>query len=265
MAERLISALAWYGPKTGALRELLVRVQDLVAGQIGAAFRPYTLEQVHATLIALDGVADPESGAVVNEAFWLNLGVRAEMDLPRVMSVLEQRFRVPPTVRFGGFGAGATVPFLSRGQHLSERSFSVQGNAFVLMGWPAVSLLGPGSAVSGAARPAVQARPLDELRREVNAAGVLHRYHFGYEDVDNDLHLVVGHTDDAPPEARAAATAAVRTWLADNPVEVAIALDDVAIVASDSRTMAPPLYVSAIPADEAVLLGLMRSAPVRGR
>lgn len=256
MAERLISALAWYGPKTGALRDLLVRVQDLIAGQVGAAFRPYTLEQVHATLIALDGVADPESGAVVNEAFWLNLGVRAEMDLPRVMSVLEQRFRVPLTMRFGGFGAGAPVPFLSRGQHLSERSFSVQGNAFVLMGWPAVSLSGPG--------PAVPERPLDELRREVNAAGVLHRYHFGYEDVDNDLHLVVGHTDsDAEPAGTraAAAAAAVRTWLADNPAEAAIALDDVTVVASDSRTMAPPLYVSAIPADEAVLLGLMRSAP----
>lgn len=254
MAERLISALAWYGPKTGALRDLLVRVQDLIAGQVGAAFRPYTLEQVHATLIALDGVADPESGAVVNEAFWLNLGMRAEMDLPRVMSVLEQRFRVPLTVRFGGFGAGAPVPFLSRGQHLSERSFSVQGNAFVLMGWPAVSLSGPG--------PAVLARPLDELRREVNAAGVLHRYHFGYEDVDNDLHMVVGHTDgDADPAGTRAAAAAVRTWLADNPAEAAIALDDVTVVASDSRTMTPPLYVSAIPANEAVLLGLMRSAP----
>ena len=254
MTERLISALAWYGPKTGALRDLLARVQELIAGQVGAAFRPYTLEQVHATLTALDGVVDPESGAVVNEAFGLNLGVRAEMDLPRVMSVLEQRFRVPLPVRFGGFGAGTPVPFLSRGQHLSERSFSIQGNAFVLMGWPTVSLSGGGPVACG------EARPLDELRRAVNAAGVLHRYHFGYEDVDNDLHLVVGHTDGAPPEARAAATAAVRTWLADNPVEVAIALDDVRVVASDSRTMAPPLYVSAIPADEAALLGLMRSA-----
>jgi hypothetical protein len=249
MAERLISALAWYGPKKGALRDLLVRVQDLVAGQVGAAFRPYTLEQVHATLIALDGVIDPESGAVVNEAFGLNLGVRAEMDLPGVMSVLEQRFEVPLAVRFGGFGGGAPVPFLSRGQHLSERSFSVQGQAFVLMGWPVVSL-----------RDATAGRPLDELRRAANAAGVLHRYHVGYDDVDNDLHLVVGHWAGASPEALTAATASVRAFLADNLVEVAIALDDVKVVASDSRTMAPPLYVSAIPADQAMLLKLMRSA-----
>jgi hypothetical protein len=251
MAERLISALAWYGPKTGALRDLLVRVQDLIAGQVGAAFRPYALEQVHATLIALDGVIDPESGTVVNEAFGLNLGVRAEMDLPGVMSVLEQRFEVPLAVRFGGFGDGAPVPFLSRGQHLSERSFSVQGQAFVLMGWPAVSL--SSASLSGASRP------LDELRRAANAAGVLHRYHYGYQDVDNDLHLVVGHWAGAAPEAVTAATAAVRAFLADNTVEVAIGLDDVKVVASDSRTMAPPLYVSAVPADEAVLLELMRS------
>jgi hypothetical protein len=246
MTTRLISALAWYGPKTGPLRDLLVQVQGLVAAQAGAAFRPYTLEQVHATLIALDGVVEPGSGVVVNEAFGLNLGVRAEMDLPLVMATLAERFRVPVGVRFGGFGPGTPVPFLSRGEHLSQRSFSVQGNAFVLMGWPVVSLSPSGA---GAA-------PVDELRREVNKAGVLHRYHFGYEDVDNDLHLVVGHLIG---DAAGRAVDAVRTWLAANPVEVAIGPDDVKVVASDSRTMAPPVYVSPVPADEAELLRLMRS------
>ena len=247
MATRLISALAWYGPKTGPLRDLLVQVQRLIAAQAGAAFRPYTLEQVHATLIALDGVVEPGSGVVVNEAFGLNLGVRAEMDLPRAMAAVQQRFRVPLAVRFGGFGPGTPVPFLSRGEHLSQRSFSVQGNAFVLMGWPTVSLSGAGPG------PA----PVDELRREVNKAGVLHRYHFGYQDVDNDLHLVVGHWMGDTPAL--APVAAVRGWLADHPVEVPIGLNDVKVVASDSRTMAPPLYVSPVPADEAALLDLMRS------
>jgi hypothetical protein len=37
MATRLISALACYGPKTGALRDLLVHVQGLVAAQLGEA------------------------------------------------------------------------------------------------------------------------------------------------------------------------------------------------------------------------------------
>jgi hypothetical protein len=126
----------------------------------------------------------------------------------------------------------------------------VQGQAFVLMGWPAASLAGAD-------------RPLDELRRKMNAANVLHKYHARAADVDNDLYLVVGHHADAPPGALARATAAVRDKLAADPVNLAIALTDVKIVAADSHTLAPPLFVGDIPADEAALLALMSLGPGR--
>ncbi|HMI25261.1 MAG TPA: hypothetical protein VK594_12310, partial [Streptosporangiaceae bacterium] len=183
---RFISAVAFYGPKTGRLRELLTGVQALIAEHLGGDFRPYALDQVHATLIALNGVR--AGGTIVNEYLLEHAGERREMDLPRVMDILARRFATPLRVRIGGFRPGQAVPFTSRGQHLAERSFSVQGAAFVLVGWPADSLAGLG-------------QPLDELRREMNAAGVLHRYHARPGDVDNDLHLVVGHHDGAPAEA----------------------------------------------------------------
>ena len=242
MGSRFISAVAFYGPKAGRLRELLTGVQALIAEHVGDDFRPYTLEQVHATLIALNGVR--EGGTVVNEYLLEHAGVRREMDLPRVMDILARRFAAPLRVRIGGFRPDQAIPFTSRGRHLAERTFSVQGEAFVLMGWPADSL-------SGAARP------LDELRREMNAAGVLHRYHARPSDVDDDLYLVVGHHAGAPAAALARATAAVRDRLADGPADLAIALTDVKIVAADSPTLAPPLYVSGIPADEADVLALM--------
>jgi hypothetical protein len=127
---------------------------------------------------------------------------------------------------------------------VAERAFSVQGEAFVLVGWPADSLAGLG-------------QPLDELRREMNAAGVLHRYHARPGDVDNDLHLVVGHQDGAPAAALARATAAVRDRLGADPADLAIALSDVTIVAADSHTLAPPLYVSGVPAAAAEVLALV--------
>ncbi len=237
MGSRFISAVAFYGPKAGALRELLVRLQAVIAEHVGA-FRPYSLEQVHATLIALNGVR--EGGAIVNEYFAEHAGMRREMDLPRVMDILARRFATPLRVRVGGFLPGQQVPFTSRGQHLAERTFSVQGEAFVLVGWPADSLAGGGL-------------PLDELRREMNEAGLLHRYHARAGDVDNDLHLVLGHQAGAPAAALARATAAVREKLAACPVDLAIGLADVTIVAADSHTLAPPLYVSGIPAGEAAL------------
>jgi hypothetical protein len=243
VGSRFISAVAFYGPKTGRLRELLAGVQAMLAEHIGEDFRPYTLDQVHATLIALNGVR--EGGTIVNEYLLEHAGERREMDLPRVMDVLARRFAAPLRVRVGGFRPGQAVPFTSRGQHLAERTFSVQGEAFVLMGWPADSLAGAG-------------RPLDELRREMNAAGVLHRYHARPADVDNDLHLVVGHHAGAAAGALARATAAVRDKLAADPADLAIGLSDVKIVAADSHTLAPPVYVSGIPAAAADVLALVR-------
>jgi hypothetical protein len=242
MESRFISAVAFYGPKTGRLRELLTGVQALIAEHIGGDFRPYTLDQVHATLIALNGVR--AGGTIVNEYLLQHAGERREMNLPRVMDILARRFAMPLRVRIGGFRPGQAVPFTSRGQHLAERSFSVQGETFVLVGWPTDSLTGAG-------------RPVDELRREMNAAGVLHRYHTKPDDVDNDLHLVMGHQAGAPAEALARATAAVRDKLASDPADLAIALSDVTIVAADSHTLAPPVYVSGIPAAAAEVLALV--------
>ena len=183
MGSRFISAVAFYGPKTGPLREALAEVQALITEHIGEDFRPYSLEQVHATLIALDAARDPGTGAIVNAYLLAHAGVRREMDLPRVMDILARA--APLRVRIGGFRPDQEIPFTSQGQHLAERTFSVQDKAFVLMGWPAASLTGAG-------------RPLDELRREMNEANVRHKYHVHATDVDNDLYLVVGHHAGAP-------------------------------------------------------------------
>ena len=239
MGSRFVSAVAFYGPKSGRLRELVAGVQELIARQVGDDFLPYTPEQVHATLIALNGVRD--GGAVVNEYMLELAGQRREMDLPRVMDILARRFATPLPVRIGGFRPDQAAPFTSRGQHPAQRSFSVQDRAFVLVGWPTASITGDG-------------RPLDELRREMNGAGLLHRYHARPGDVDNDLHMVVGHHAGAPAAALGRAAAAVRELLAGGPADLAIGRADVKIVAADSHTMAPALFVSGIPADQASVL-----------
>ena len=76
-------------------------MQALITEHVGEDFRPYSLEQVHATLIALNGVRDRETGAIVNEFLLAHAGVWREMDLPRVMDILTRA--VPMRVRIGGF------------------------------------------------------------------------------------------------------------------------------------------------------------------
>lgn len=244
MQGRYISAVAFYGPKAGPVRQFLTGVQAMIAAEIGPGFLPYSLEQIHATLIALDGTRDAGTATIVNTFYLMHAGRRVEMNLPQVMDTLLARFEHPLRVRLGGFAAGQEIPFTSRGWNLYDRAFSVQGDAFVLVGWPVASLSGG-------------TRPLDDLRREMNAANVLHRYHASATDVDNDLHLVVGHHADAPADALARAEATVRDQLAAHPFSLDIGIGDVKVVASDSRTLAPPLYVSDIPADSEALRALM--------
>jgi methanogenic corrinoid protein MtbC1 len=255
---RFISAVALYGPKTGAVRDLLAGVQAVIAAHLGDRFLPYSPDQIHATLIALNAVPDPRAGTVVNEYYLTQRDRAVEMDLPRVMDTLEARFARPLRVRIGGWRQAGEIPFTSQGQHLFDRAFSAQGHAFVLVGWPVRSRAGEGGA-GRAGRAGGVARPVDDLRRDMNAAGLLHKYHARDTDVDNDLHLVVGHQAGAAAGGGVdRAVAAVRERLAADPVEFAIGLGDVKIVAADSHTLAPPLYVSDIPADEAILRTLMR-------
>src|SRR2546421_11087422 len=108
VGSRFISAVAFYGPKTGRLRELLAGVQAMIAEQVGADFRPYTLDQVHATLIALNGVR--EGGTIVNEYLLEHAGERREMDLPRGMDILARGFATPLRGRGGGVRAGPAGP-----------------------------------------------------------------------------------------------------------------------------------------------------------
>jgi hypothetical protein len=110
----------------------------------------------------------------------------------------------------------------------------------VLIGWPTV----PG-------------RPLDKLRRDMNAANLLHRYHQHPGDIDDDFYLVVGHHHDAPPSALETAARTVRAKLAADPIDIEISRRDVKIVAADSHTLSPPLFTGDIPVHEATIRELV--------
>jgi hypothetical protein len=232
MSRPFISAVALYGPKAEPFGGLIADVQGMISSYVGdGPFRPYTQEQVHATLISFDGVREAD-GTVVNENFLTNVGERRLMDINQAMEVLTAFFSTPLQVRIGGYRRDDPVPFLSRGQHLHDRAFSVQGDAFVLVGWPT----SPGL-------------PLDKLRRDLNAAGLLHRYHRKPEDIDGDMHIVVGHHIGAPPEVLDRTVHAIRGMLAASPVTFDIAGSDVRIIAADSPALAPVLLAAPIPVE----------------
>jgi hypothetical protein len=217
----------------------------MVREKLGSAFHPYTLEQIHGTVVRLDGRLDPQSGSLVNPRFRELTGTARAMDHARAVAILAEHLTPPIPIRIGGLGPGTATMFTSRGRHPHDRAFSLQGDAFVLVGWP-VSTVENG----------IAHQPLDDLRRAMNEANILHLYHDSLADADNDFHLVIGHHNGVPGQEAAEAVHAVRAYLARHPVQLEVGVDQVAIVASNSPGLAPAEFVGRMPVNPADLVGL---------
>lgn len=244
---QLVTAVALYGTKTGALRSLLETVQAITGKRLRGGFRPYTLDQIHGTVIRLDGVTDRQTGLIVNQRYLELTGTPRAMDHARASEILAAYLTPPLSIRIGGYQPDTPATFSSRGQHPYERTFSLQGDAFVLMGWPV------GTVMNGMSQ-----RPLDELRRKMNDANILHWYHESATDIDNDFHLVVGHHNGASQYEITEAVRYVRGYLARHPVQIQVGVDQIAIIAANSPTLAPAQFIGRLPVDPADTVHLYR-------
>jgi hypothetical protein len=189
-----VTLVAHYGQKPTGLAMLLQRLQERLGDALGGAFLPYDIEQVHATIVGLEGcradgaIRGKRSGRVIN--------------LSGIVEFLRGDAFAPIQVRVGGYRASDRHSLRSRGEHPYLRSFSIQGSTAVAIGWP----------VEGAHSP----DSLDRLRRSLERFGARHKWHTTPEDVDNDCFLVLGRLDRAGIDDRVleAAVEAIRADLA---------------------------------------------------
>jgi hypothetical protein len=198
--------VAFLGSKPEPLERLLGELQAALRQRLGDGFVAYNPGQIHATLIGLErrpGVA---------------------LDLEALADHVRSRLAAPLRLRFGGFQPGE-VPFTSRGHPPFERSFSLQGDKAVLIGWPAC----------GGDYPDW----LDALRRELQRYGARHVYHARPEDVDNDAYLRLGFVPaDLAADRRAAIEQELRGALAARPpVEVELGVEAMAFAVYAEATL----------------------------
>ncbi len=113
------------------------------------------------------------------------------------------------------------------------------------MGWPASTVMN-----------GITQRPLDDLRRKMNEANILHWYHKSWSDVDNDFHLVVGHYDGVSQRNVEEAVDATSMYLSQHPIQVEVGVNQVAIIAADWPTLAPARFIGRLPIDPADLINL---------
>jgi hypothetical protein len=169
-----LTLVAFYGPKPEPLAQLVDATQSILHSELGPAYFPYATEQVHATIIGLEGWRVGMD--IMNDNAARANGVSGPVDLNGLLHFLQE---MPPLqILIGGFLPTGRYPFTSRDLPPYTRSFAINGSLAVMMGWP----------VAGESYPMT----LDVLRRECMRFNVLHKYHLNESAIDNDFFLVLG-------------------------------------------------------------------------
>lgn len=193
--------VGYYGPKPYPLEYWIRSLQHQLGQHLGNAFLPYPLEQVHTTLIGLEGFKG-SNGSILSAHYQTLRGEQRPINLEQCFELLETGSFLPFEVQLGGFRADQDYRFHSQGQHPYHRSFSLQGAIAVVMGWP----------IQQGYYPAT----LDTLRKAFNACNLLHKYHPTPDSIDNDCFWVIGQVNSSQVSQpqRQAVQDTVRAFLA---------------------------------------------------
>jgi hypothetical protein len=237
-----ITVVAFYGDKSNDFAALIARCQELVAGALDAGFKPYDPFQIHGTIFGLERkVGSPFH----NVNFARYRGHDLVMNLQGILEYLRCCDHFPLEVQIGGYGK-RDYPFVSRQACPYQRSFSIQGDKVVVMGWPirGMPFQQPPTTPSAWVQEArIYPPTLDVVRHAAQAYGVLHAYHRGLTDVDNDLFFRIGQIVDQTSlteRVRDTLEAEVRQFLSiQPPLILEIRLEQVSVALYQQDTLPP--------------------------
>jgi len=222
--------VAFYGTKTNEFTKMITDCQNLIARQLHDNFEPYQLEQVHATIIGMENTEVLNQNANILKY----RGIRAEMQIVEYIKYLRHCGLVPFQVQIGGF-SDRPYPFESRNKSPYERSFSIQKDKAVVMGWPVRGMPSknpPATDIDRIKESRIYSDTLDRIRHAAQAFGILHAYHSKSTDVDNDLFFRIGlihnHSEIDSIDIENAEEI-VRLYLSDNTNIVELTLRDIYI------------------------------------
>lgn len=233
--------IAFYGPKPARLAKVIADCQSIIAGDLGQAFEPFAIAQVHATLLGLERVP----GTVkTNLNFVSYRNLRREMDVAGLADFLHSGGHFPLQVQIGGFH-DRDYAFTSQGRRPYERSFWIAGDKAVLMGWPIrghpMPLEEP-SSLDLIHESRIYSDALDRIRQAAQSFNILHKYHRGPADVDNDLYLTLGRLEPSrsSEEMKRATANKVREFLSSSqPCLLEISAQDLHLVAYEDESLPP--------------------------
>lgn len=173
------SLVSLYGQKPLMLQNFLeTRLEQLVS-IFGSVFSPYSMDQIHATICGLEHIM--LNGLFVNLNFYTLRNEKRIMHMAELLQHLRSSEILPIDVRIGGYKSADNYGFTSNGKHPYERSFLINDDKVVMMGWPV--------------RNGIPAYDLANFRKSFEKYNVLHKWHKTSNDLDNDFYFVLGKID----------------------------------------------------------------------
>jgi len=186
--------IALYGTKPPAFEEILNQCFAMIAVVPGIQFKPYSISQIHATLIGLEKAG---KGDMYNKNIFNFQGRHEAMDVNGFLQYLTCSDLLPLRISIGNY-ASNDARILSRGQLPYQRSFSIQGDKVVIMGWPSKrdNRDYGHAATNNAIHRAGSFHALGLLRKKAEQYNIQHLYHKTDEEFDNDLYIRIGTIDE---------------------------------------------------------------------
>jgi hypothetical protein len=238
MAQRTL--VAYYGQKPPQLNDLIRECQHVLCEELTGCFQKYDVLQVHGTIVGFERT--PESdGSNLNFAKFR--GRNEPMNVAGFLQFLRTSPFFPLSIQIGGF-QNREYPFLSRSLPPYVRSFSIQADKAVLLGWPIIGKPAPRATTSSNLFDIVRESrlyplTLNAIRRSAQSFGILHQYHREVTDIDNDLYLRLGTLRTPLDDAAAPRVEGVmREFLAlKQPALIDLALPDLHVVTYDDESL----------------------------
>ena len=248
---RQATIVAFYGEKPDAFARLIELCCEKIKSALGDEFSSYQVEQVHATLVGVERALD---STLRNLNFRRYRNSTVEMNLPEFVQYLRSKAPMPFSTQIGGF-SDTDYPFTSRGQRPYNRSFSIQGDKVVVMGWPQLGQTEEQRQVAEAHKTRQSLsypNTLNKIRLEAQAYGILHAYHRNPSDVDNDFYFRLGvlNSPQSAASTHRKLEADLRQFLAtEGPLIADVGLSDLYVASYDDDTL-PRISTRAWPLTE---------------
>ena len=229
---RQLTLAAFYNKKDfkNDLWGKIERGQDKLKGILNDNYQPYAINQIHGTILGLE--AAKLDSSVIGKNFLEIQKKTVEVDLLSILNSVNTSSLLPFEIRIGGF-LPEDYSFTSRSLSPYHRSFSIQRNVLVTMGWPSLN---------GANIP-----NLNSIRRRISSFGGLHKYHTSPDSYDNDFYFVLGNLLEPLEEERSKyISKLMRKELGEwGDTRITLRKEDLGIVAyKDTNLREDPRYYS---------------------